>query len=492
MLMRPVDASTLGIFRICWAVMMCIEANWLHNQMQDRHHPDVFHFHYPGFSWIRHFPEAWMMEVEMIVMLIAAILMGFGALFRPAAVLFTLTYTHFFFSEALTHNNHFYLIILVNFLLIFTGADNAYSVKQRKRSKLGEAPLPVPAWHYLVLKWQVVIVYFYGGIAKINRDWLIELEPVRFWLNHSPRPPAFLAGLIRQDWFTPFTAWGGLFIDLLCPFLLLAKKTRLLAMLILVSFHALNSQIFNIGYFPIIGIILLIPFFPPERFRRRSQAESDAAAPASPSLSLKAPSPLLRYVLVAYFVFQLLFPLRWHLWNPANPSWTGLGQRFAWRMMLRERIGTFEIRFADPQVRQWIAQSAAFLPPLAPTAYISMEQNPHYIWQYVQEIKKTLSQYGKGDTAIHVFATCSLNGRPYYPIINPHVDLAKAEFPLGRIPDWILPLPDLKVDFEQIFPLEESRRFGKEALEKWLAENPGPASSIPPTEISDTTANPAD
>lgn len=480
--MRPVDASTLGIFRICWGMMMCIEANWLHNQMQDRHHPDVFHFHYPGFSWIRHFPEGWMMELEMILMLIAAILMVFGVVFRPAAAIFTLTYTHFFFSEALTHNNHFYLIILVNFLLIFTGADNAFSLRQRKRSKSGEAPLPVPAWHYLILKWQVVIVYFYGAIAKINRDWLIELEPVRFWLRHSPRPPEFLAGLIRQEWFVVLTAWGGLFIDLLCPFMLLARTTRVFAMVILVAFHAINSQIFNIGYFPLIGIILLIPFLPPGLFRRRSRLETEMAERSHQPPALRAASPLTRYLLVAYFVFQLLFPLRWHIWRPANPSWTTIGQRFAWRMMLRERIGTFEIRFSDPVVRQWIAQRPAFLPRLAPTAYLSLEQNPHYIWQYVQEIKKTLSEYGKGDTPIHVFATCSLNGRPHYPIINPHVDLAKAEFPLATVPDWILPLPDLKIDFDQILPLENNERLGREALEKWIAENPGPASTIPPTQ----------
>lgn len=483
MLMQPVDGATLGIFRICWGLVMCLEANWLHNQMQDRHHPDVFHFYYPGFSWIRHFPEAWMMELEMVLMLIAAILMALGYVFRPAAIVFTLTYTHFFFSEALTHNNHFYLIILVNSLLIFTGADNAYSLKQQKRSRLGKAPLPIPAWHYLVIKWQVVIVYFYGAVAKINRDWLIELEPVRFWLNHSPHPPEFLAGLIKQDWFTPLTAWGGLFIDLFCPFMLLAKKTRIPAMIILVSFHAINSQIFNIGNFPIIGIILLIPFLPPGRFRRGSQTGSETAERGSQSMPLKTPSPALRYLLVAYFIFQLLFPLRWHLWRPANPSWTTIGQRFAWRMMLRERIGTFEVRFPDPQVRQWIAQRPAFLPLLAPTAHLSMEQNPHYIWQYVQEIRKTLSEYGKGDAAIHVFATCSLNGRPHYPIINPHVDLAKVDFPLGKVPDWILPLPDLKVDFDQILPLENNERLGKEALEKWIAENPGPASSIPPTHL---------
>jgi len=484
MLIQPVDASNLGIFRICWGVVMCLEANWLHNQMQDRHHPDVFHFYFPGFSWIRHFPAAWMMEVEMVVMLIAAILMALGAFFRPAAVLFTLTYTHFFFSEALAFNNHFYLIILVNFLLLFTDADNAFSLKQRARARIGAAPLPVPAWHYLILKWQVVIVYFYGAVAKINHDWLIEMEPVRFWLHHSPHPPDFLAGIIKQDWFTPLTAWGGLFIDLFCPFLLLAKRTRLLAIIILVSFHGLNSQIFKIGYFPLIGIILLIPFLPPGMFRRRSKKESDVAELRQPFSTPRLPAPILRYILVIFFLFQLLFPLRWHLWRPANPSWTQVGQEFAWRMMLIERIGTFEIRFADPQVRKWIEQRPDFLPTLAPTAFLSMDQNPHFIWQYVQEIKKTLSQYGKADTSIHVFATNSLNGRPYYPLINPHVDLASAEFPPGTVPDWILPLPDLKVDFDQLLPFKDYRRHGKEAIEKWIAENPGPASSIPPTDFS--------
>jgi hypothetical protein len=43
-------------------------------------------------------------------------------------------------------------------------------------------------------------------------------------------------------------------------------------------------------------------------------------------------------------------------------------------------------------------------------------------------------------------------------------------------------LPDLKIDFDQILPLENNERLGREALEKWISENPGPASAIPSTQ----------
>ncbi len=474
-LLKPVDGLALGLFRVFWGLLMCLEANWLHNQLRDLHHPEVLHFHHQGFSWVRHFPEGWMMELEMVAMLLAAILVALGQWFRPAAFVLSVTYAHFFFAEALAYNNHFYLIVLVNFLLLFTQADRRCSVRAWVARKGGRSPGPVPNWNYLVLQFQAVIVYFYGGVAKLNRDWLVEMEPVRFWLRNSPRPPEWLAWILRQDWFVPFTAWGGLLIDLICPFLLFFMRTRLVAIVVLVLFHGINSQIFNIGYFPLMGVLLILPFLPPHLGGKAKPS----ALPQDPleGMSVRRKRVLLG-LLAGYVLFQILFPLRWHLWRPAEPLWTEKGQRFAWRMMLREKIDDFQICFADPEIQAWFEQRPGLLPRLAPSAGLRLGQNPYFIWQYVQAVKRVLSDYGKGDAAIHVFATCSLNGRPYHPLVDPNIDLAAAECPFLTIPDWIVPLPDLKVDFGQIQPIEDKRRFSEEAMERWLAKNPGPAVDI--------------
>lgn len=422
------------------------------------------------------------MEVECVVMLLSTILMAAGIWFRIAVIVFGITYTHFFYAQAITYNNHFYLIILVAFLLAFTRADERFSIAAKLRSARGLAARPIPLWNYQIIRLQVVILYVYGAIAKIDRDWLVEMEPVRFWLNHSPYPSGIVSRLVKQDWFVPMTAWGGLLIDLLCPFLLLFRRTRPIAILILVTFHGLNSQIFNIGYFPLIGVLLIFPFLHPSLWHWRKPSQTTEVC-ARQEYRMLPPSLLpegaVGKILALFFVFQLLFPLRWHLWKPANPLWTEKGQRFAWRMMLREKISDLQICFADPEVRKWVESRPEILPVLSPSAQNRLGQNPYFIWQYVQEIKSSLEPYGKGDTPIHVLATCSLNGRPYHPLIDPNVDLSKAECPFFVIPSWIVSLPaDLKVDFDQIQPIQQKRAFSEQAMRAWVEKNPGPATEL--------------
>jgi len=110
--------------------------------------------------------------------------------------------------------------------------------------------------------------------------------------------------------------------------------------------------------------------------------------------------------------------------------------------MLRERITTLKIHFGDPRIDPRLAARPQMLPTVSPSAKFRAFENPILIWQYVQEIREQLSQYGFGDSPIYVHATCSLNGRPLYPIIDPNVDLAKAPARLLRPPDWLVPLPD--------------------------------------------------
>jgi len=473
-LSRPVDAASLGLFRVLWGLTMCLEARWVQGQLTQLHDPGSFHFAFPGFSWIRHFPSAWMMEIETAAMMVGAIGIALGICTRPAIALFLATFAHFFFAEAAAYNNHFYLIVLVNFLLLFCDSDRCFSLRRWRVGNSPVLPDSIPVWQLHILRAQVFIVYFYGAISKLSRDWLIEMEPVRFWLHHTPKAPEWLVPLLRQPWFTPLTAWGGLFIDLVCPFLLLHRRTRYFAIGVLTLFHLANSQIFNIGYFPIMGMVLLLPFLPPDLMKRRTRETSATVADAPAA-------PLSRFVtglLVAYFLFQILFPLRWHLWRPANPLWTEKGQEFAWRMMLQEQISSLELRFADPEVQALVERRPDVLPPLSPALRRALDSHPHFVWQYVQELRRNLEPFGKEDAAIHAFVASSLNGRAYTPLIDPNIDLAKAKYPLWRVPDWILPTPTGPIDFEAIKPFQDYHRFADEALRRWIADHPGPATSI--------------
>jgi hypothetical protein len=127
------------------------------------------------------------MYVLFSVATVAALLMATGFLYRFAAVAFFLGFTYIELIDVTTYLNHYYFISLVAFLLIWLPANRSYSVDvllqpEKQRSM-------VPAWCVGIIRFQMAIVYVFAGLAKLNRDWLIEAQPLRTWLpakSHLP------------------------------------------------------------------------------------------------------------------------------------------------------------------------------------------------------------------------------------------------------------------------------------------------------------------
>jgi hypothetical protein len=146
------------------------------------------------------------------------------------------------------------------------------------------------------------VVYVYGAITKLNHDWFLEQEPVRFWLQHTRGIPAFFRNIVEQEWFAWLATYGGFAIDLICPFLLFHKTLRKPAAAVLILFHLINSQLFSIGFFPIIGIALLVLVLPPNTFRKDREQH-----PVK-----RSRGKISKHVLVialTYCTLQLLFPM---------------------------------------------------------------------------------------------------------------------------------------------------------------------------------------
>lgn len=128
----------------------------------------------------------------------AAVVLGpiLGLLYRPCMVVITVIHTYFFMLSKSAHNNHYYLISILCGMLIFCPADQNLSVPWRRTTLLGgkktlfscvvpksKAPSPgqsgspaandlMPRWYFLVHQWQIALVYFFAGVAKIDEDWL--------------------------------------------------------------------------------------------------------------------------------------------------------------------------------------------------------------------------------------------------------------------------------------------------------------------------------
>ncbi|HAI41213.1 MAG TPA: HTTM domain-containing protein, partial [Maribacter sp.] len=104
------------------------------------------------------------------------------------------------------------------------------------------------------------IVYFYAGLAKLNSDWLLNAMPLKIWLPAKFDTP-FIGSFLGEEWVQFLFSWSGAIYDLSIPFLLLYKRTRPYAFVMVVIFHVLTRVLFPIGMFPYVMIVSALIFF---------------------------------------------------------------------------------------------------------------------------------------------------------------------------------------------------------------------------------------
>src|SRR5205085_12060921 len=159
-------------------------------------------------------------------------------------------YTYCFLLNEARWFNHTYLICLFSFLLILVPANHALAIDVWLNPKLRSQTAPALAlW---LLRFQMGVVYFFAGIAKISPDWL-RGEPMRTWLAETTQFP-IIGRFFREQWVVYFLSYDSLLFDLLVVPFLLWRRTRMAAFCIAVVFHLLNAQLFPIDIFPWLAI----------------------------------------------------------------------------------------------------------------------------------------------------------------------------------------------------------------------------------------------
>ena len=133
--------------------------------------PGRINFVYPAAPWVRPLP-AHLMELLPHAIGGAALL----SLAMPRLGLAALTGLQgfLFLCEAARYVNHFYLYLLLSLLLLLAALDTPASSGADCR-----------AWHLLLLRLQLCAVYFFGGLVKCSRQFLLEGEPLRAYLRSA-------------------------------------------------------------------------------------------------------------------------------------------------------------------------------------------------------------------------------------------------------------------------------------------------------------------
>ena len=447
-LFEPVDISFLVFFRILfggimlWEVYRYFTYGWIRRYYVE----PALTFTYYGFSWVKPWPGRGM-YIHFFVLGLAAGCVMVGFLYRLAAPVFFIAFTYVFLLEQTRYLNHLYLVCLISFLMCFLPAERALSVDSLLRRKIRSAV--VPAWTLWLLRVQVGIPYFYGGIAKLNSDWIQGGEPMRTWLRPLTKMPTF-GPMFTADWVVYFFVVGGLMLDLLVVPLLLWRRTRLFVLPAAIAFNLINAVIFDIGIFPWFMLGALLIFFPPDLLRRLARAFMSPAKSSPDEASVKpnastergSAAPLLTSqklvagLLAAYLGIQLVFPLRHYLY-PGNVNWTEEGHNFSWHMKLRTKVGEAVFNVSHSRSGQtWTIKPEDYLESHQVMKVITKPDLLVLFSHYLAEEKR---REGYDDVEVRARVMVSLNGREPQLLIDPGVDLAKENVSLLPA-NWIVPL----------------------------------------------------
>ena len=379
---RPVDGAGLAAFRVGFGLLelLGVIRFFAYGWIDALYVAPEYHFTYWGLGWVQPWP-GWGMYLHFGLMGLCSLGIALGYKYRACAVLYFLAFTYGELLDKTNYLNHYYLVSLLSFLIIFMPLHRTAALDARGKGKAGDGT--APAWTLGVLRGQLAAVYLFAGIAKLNPDWLWEGRPLRIWLHQNGDLPvlSLWAGELGPAY---LFSWAGLIFDLTIVFWLLGRRTRLPAWGVVVVFHILTWLLFPIGVFPWVMIWGTTLFFAPDWPRRLwglvrerrilrtsgTAARGDEAAPAAaekPAAGNFRVSNRMRWAAAGLLLFalvQVALPLR-HYAYPGNVRWNEEGYRLAWRVLLSEKAGfaQFRVQQVEGGGRWLVGASGEYLTP---------------------------------------------------------------------------------------------------------------------------------
>lgn len=417
-LFRPIDAAILIYFRIFAGLLMAQELiNGLILGKLEQYVGPSFHFSYLFFPWVKPWPY-WGMVLHYSFTIFAGFAVAFNYHHRLFSKVLFIGLTLLFLFEQTEYINHSYLYCLLSFWIMLL--------------PLNTRRPWAPAWMLYLILFHMGLAYFFGGIAKLNVDWL-QGHPMEIFL--TTRKNHFLSFLYLKSWAPLFFSYGGLLFDLLIVPLMIFPRTRLFGLLWAMIFHLSNVLMFGLATFPWFSLLMTTMFFDSSWPRKVPLLKR-----FMPWGVQKVPEYRSNRVLVTilgiYCGLHLLLPLRHHLY-PGVTSWTEDAHMFSWRMMIRDKKGTLHLFMRKKNESQ--------LSIIDPMVYVTERQfldmigHPDLILQFAHSLRDHFKKHQEFEIEVYASSRVSLNGRRMQEMIEPGVDLAREERSLLPY-QWVRPL----------------------------------------------------
>jgi len=473
-LFTQVDIASLVFFRIVFGVLAFADIMGLftyYHLWEDDFNPDKFQFKYYGFEWVQPLPEPFM-SIFFLLLLSAAVLVTIGYKYRTSTAALFIGFTYVFLLEKSHYLNHGYLFCWLSFVMIWLPANRDFSKDVALNPALHRSTISY--FNIFIIQFLMATVYFFGGLAKINEDWLMYAMPLKMWIGYKSEMP-ILGWLWKQEITAYVMAWSGMLLDLLVVFFLLSRRTRLIALFFLLFFHLTNTILFKIGIFPWLSIGLTLLFFPPSRPRLwmnwlekrvklvkriRTWWQEKISEKPQGKLNLTSKgrgkeswpevfrngnllpqfysSTQKKGILVAIGLLIFIhwsLPLRQHFYSGPT-AWTEEGHRYSWRMMLRQKLtyGTLIVESPDLEKGKKRVKLKDYL---SKKQLRKMRTHPDMILQFAHFLRDEYRAEGFTDVKIYADIKAKLNGRVYQNFIDKEANLAEIEWSFFEHSDWI-------------------------------------------------------
>lgn len=446
-LFELIPANSLGLFRIAWGGIMfyffgrmCL---WT-QLVRIKYVEPIFHFKYPGFEWVEVLPPG-MMYALIYLGVILSILVGLGLFYRFASIALAVVYIYVFLIDVTYWNNHYYAYGLIAVFFAITDAHQAYSIDKWRLQLAGL----LPRWQVYLFRFQFFVVYFYGGLSKLqNKDWLDNISGYVLVEN----------SFIRKGWaaqhhliypFSILITWGGVVFDLLIGWLLLWRKALWFALFLAIGFNVSNAIFLTIGSFPYTMLASFILFVPPNALalfmdKYLGGFQQKAALNKTSPQPHKITQKLILVGLGFFVCFQLLFPFRSWLYD-GSVFWTKEGKLCSWHMMSGSSYVTAKFEVVETKEGTSLEVSASDLEPknfLSKKQIQTLGKWPFLVPQFAKFLKKEAEYAGFQNVEIYGRILVSRNKRPLIHIVPPDIDLAALEVKSFGHNEWILRYPD--------------------------------------------------
>lgn len=125
-LFQPIDNASIVFFRIGFGLTSFFHVWGIldANRVRRRYIDPPFLFSYPGLDWVKRLPGDWMLAL-WFALAAAALLIMLGLFYKSATIFFFVGHTYAIHLDQSVFWNHYYVVSLFAFLMIFIPANRA-------------------------------------------------------------------------------------------------------------------------------------------------------------------------------------------------------------------------------------------------------------------------------------------------------------------------------------------------------------------------------